>query len=284
MNKKVLVGVLGPNGSYSEEAALKLFSGCDLRVDYLTTQSVIEDVSRLNLDYGVVPVENSIQGVVSSTLDSLLTSRVGVLGEVILPIHHVIASLPNAKRFNRVISHEQALSQCCEYLHTEYPKCVLEPVASTSHAAKKVSGESILDALVICSAYSVRTYGLKVVSSDISNGNETRFLVIGNELTMSSGDDKTMIAFGLSDKPGALYDSLKVFKDYGINLSRIESRPTKKKLGEYLFYVDFNGHMLDGCVIKALSELSGFTSFVKVLGSYPKNLNKSFNLGDINGL
>ncbi|HLE06448.1 MAG TPA: prephenate dehydratase domain-containing protein, partial [Candidatus Nanoarchaeia archaeon] len=173
---------------------------------------------------------------------------------------------------------------CSEFLRTEYPKCVLEPVASTSYAANKVSSESLLDSLVVCSEFAAKTYGLKVVSSNLSSFNETRFLIVGNELTMPTGFDKSMIAFGLIDKPGALYDSLKVFKDYDINLSRIESRPTKKKLGDYLFYVDFTGHVLDELVIKALNELKALTSFVKVLGSYPKNLNKSFNLGDINGL
>lgn len=283
MNEQsLLVGILGPRGSYTEQAALEYFGDCSIKDDYLSPQAVIEDVAKLVLDFGVVPVENSIQGGVASTFDALVSNRVNVIGEAVIPIKHVLACHPRAQKFSRVLSHEQALNQCRDFLRAEHPDCVLEPAASTSHAARKVVGDELLDALVVCSEHAVDVYGLKVLARNIASvsNNETRFFVIGNIDTESTGDDKTTIVFGLKDKPGALYDSLYVFKDAGINLTRIESRPTKKKLGDYLFLADFEGHVKDKIVKQALSGLSESTAFLKVLGSYPKKFNKGCGLGD----
>ncbi len=273
MNKKLLVGVLGPKGSYTEQAALKYFKTCLIKDDYLNPLEVVEDVSKLVLDYGVVPVENSIQGGVKNTVDALIKYRVSVVGEVVMPIHHVLAAHPEAGKYKRLLSHEQALNQCRNYLRAEYPECVLEPSASTSHAAKRVGEKGLKDALVVCGEHAARTYGLKIIAENIAitNKNETRFFIIGNKSSGPTSSDKTSLVFGLKDKPGALFDALKVFKDYNINLTRIESRPTKKKLGDYLFIIDFEGHKNNKKVKKVLSELEKSTTFMKILGSYPKH-------------
>jgi chorismate mutase/prephenate dehydratase len=279
MNKQLLVvGVLGPRGSYTEQAALRYFGKCNIKDDYLSPQGVIESVSKLLIDYGVVPVENSIQGGVSNTIDALVRCRVNIVGEVVIPIHHVLACHPGAGKFKRVVSHEQALNQCRDYLRAEYPNCVLEPAASTSHAASN-AGE---DSLIVCGEHAAKTYGLKVIARSISttNNNVTRFFVIGNEEAVPTGNDKTTLVFGLKDRPGALFDSLKVFKDEGINLTRIESRPTKKRLGDYLFIIDLEGHRGDEVVRQALESLIDSTTFIKVLGSYPKNFKNGKEVSD----
>ncbi len=268
--KSLTVGVLGPKGSYTEQAALCYFKDCAIIDNYLSPQDIIEDVSRLVIDYGVVPVENSIQGGVASTIDALIKYRVNIVGEIVLPINHVLAAHPKAEFFRRVLSHEQALNQCKDYLKAEYPHCALEPTASTSLAAKIVSEKEIADALVICSEHAAKTYKLKIIAKHIAstNNNETRFFVIGNSTAKPTVHDKTSIVFGLIDRPGALYDALGVFKKYEINLTRIESRPTKKKLGDYLFIIDFEGHKDNEIIKKALEELSSATTFIKILGSY----------------
>jgi len=280
-NKSLIVGVLGPKGSYTEQAALEYFGECSIKDDYLSPENVIEAVSKLVIDYGVVPVENSIQGGVSSVFDTLLINRVNIIGQLIVPIHHVLACHPKARKFSRIISHQQALNQCKNYLRMEYPYCVLEPAASTSHAAQKVIKEGFTDALVVCSEHAAKVYGLKILASDISttNNNETRFFIIGNCMTEPTGDDLTSLVFGLKDRPGVLFDTLKVFKDHGVNLTRIGSRPTKKKLGDYLFFIDFEGHKKDKVVGKVIEALEQCTTFIKILGSYPR-LIKKFNSQD----
>ena len=177
MNKQsLLVGVLGPKGSYTEQAALKYFDECDVKDNYLSPQDIIEDVSKLVIHYGVVPVENSIQGGVRSTIDALVKYDVNIVGELIIPIHHVLAANSGATNFKRVLSHEQALSQCRDYLRAEYPNCLFEPSASTSHAAKVVSEKGLADALVICGEHAAKTYGLEVIARgiSISNNNSTK--------------------------------------------------------------------------------------------------------------
>lgn len=275
-NNSVTVGVLGPEGSYSQEAAMQYFGKCIVNSEYLSPQAVIRDVSLSGINYGVVPVENSIQGGVYSTLDALLASDVRIAGEVVLPVSHVLACHADAIAFRRVLSHEQALEQCRDYLNAEYPGCVLEQTASTSHAAM-IAGEGLLDALVVCSRYAAGLYGLRVIAEDIasSNNNETRFLVVGNGLTEPTGNDKTSIVISLVDKPGALYQALGVFYKHGINLTWVLSRPTKKKLGEYVFPVDFEGHVDDMVVKSALRELKEYATDIRVLGSYPKSIKKT---------
>lgn len=264
------VGVLGPKGSYTEQAALEYFKDCEMKDDFITPESVIEAVVNLNVDYGVVPVENSIHGSVGSVFDSLIINRVVIIGELVLPINHVLAKHPEGEEFKQVLSHEQALAQCSNFLRKNHPKCVMKTSASTSRAAQEVMKKGLINSLVVCSEHAAKVYGLDIIQNNISkrNNNKTRFLIIGNNSTNPTGDDKTSIVFGLKDEPGALYNALSVFKKAGINLTKIESRPTKKRIGDYLFIVDFEGHVEDSGVNKALNELKNSVSFMKVLGSY----------------
>ena len=262
------VAFLGPQGTFSHEAASLL---SDNLVSYCSIQSVMEAVERGECVYGVVPIENSIEGPVSLTLDSLIHNfDLKIKYEIIIPINHnlLAANDISVDEIENVYSHAQALGQCQPYL--ERHNMVAHYTLSTAAAAKRVA-ETGEDA-AIGTLKAAELYNLKVIDTNIQENynNETRFVVLDREDSPMTGNDKTSISFSLLvDKPGGLYEILSYFAEENINLTKIESRPSKEGLGNYIFFADFEGHRLDERIAGILNRLSEITGFFKILGSYP---------------
>jgi chorismate mutase/prephenate dehydratase len=221
--------------------------------------------------YGVVPVENSTEGMVSHTLDMFMESDLKINAEVLLEIHHYLLSRTGrVEDIKKVYSHPQPIAQCRDWLAENLPNIPVVDVASTAVAAQIVSED--YTAAAIASELSASMYDLKIVRERIEDqvNNFTRFLVIGKKLTEMSGDDKTSLMFSVKDEVGILYRMLEPFAKRGINLSKIESRPLKKKAWEYIFFLDLMGHIADPVIAEAVQELKQCCQFVKVLGSYPR--------------
>lgn len=266
--KRYIIGFLGPQGTYTEGAASKL-DGKLIAFDSI--MEVMEAVNQEKVDIGVVPIENSIEGPVGVTLDLLAHDYdLKIRGEIILPVSHKLLLNPGSsvEDIELVYSHAQALSQCRKFIE----KMGAKPVAttSTSKAAEIVKGKK--NAAAIGTQRAADLYGLKIAACDIQDyrNNLTRFIVIGKYDQKPTGHDKTSIVFSLvEDRPGGLYDVLGAFAKCNVNLTKIESRPSKKKLGNYIFFIDFQGHKDDKEVKNILNNIKNKTLYVKILGSYP---------------
>ena len=274
-----MIGYLGPEGSFTHQALVeylkKIKNPSEQITSYQTISQIIDLVSAGKIKNGIVPVENSIEGSVGETLDQLIrtSQKVTINYEVIIPIEHcLITRKKSFSEIKKVIAHTQALSQCKDYLKRFLPEAVLEPITSNSLAVKVVS--ELNDSLAaIGPEMAARIYDVPVFEKAINDEKEnfTRFGLIGTETPVQTGKDKTTIAFGVPyDKPGTLVGVLNSFSKEKINLSRIESRPSRKTLGEYIFYVDLEAHRNDAPLKKALSEIASEFSFYRWLGSYPK--------------
>ncbi len=270
LERKLKVAYFGPPATFTHLAALKNFGK---QVDLIPVRSIgqiFAQVEKRKADYGVVPVENSTEGAVSHTLDMFLDSDLKICAEIILEIFHHLLGRGKLKDVKKVYSHPQALAQCRMWLEENLPAVKLCEVESTAKAAQLVAEED--GAAAIASEVAASLYGLGIISTHIEDRpqNYTRFLVIGRKYAEKSDQDKTSILFSIKDRVGALYGMLSPFSKYGVNLTKIESRPTKRKAWEYVFFVDFVGHKDDEMVKKALSELEEKCFFLKVLGSYPR--------------
>jgi chorismate mutase/prephenate dehydratase len=271
LEKKPQIVYLGPEATFTHLAAIKTFGKV---AEYLPAKSisdVFEDVRKGRADYGVVPIENSTEGIVNHTLDMFIESDLKICAETKLGIEHYLLSRErNLKKIKRVYSHSQALAQCRNWLESHLPLARLIETASTAEAAQKAKEDNFSAA--IASRLASELYGLGIVGEKIENQleNYTRFLIIGKEFPPPSGEDKTSIMFSIKDRVGALHDMLVPFKKHEINLTKIESRPSRKKAWEYIFFVDFFGHIEQPEVKKALQELERRCIFLKVLGSYPR--------------
>lgn len=263
------IAFFGAEATYSHLAAREKFgSSSDLR-STASIAEVFQEVSQGRASFGVVPIENSTEGVVAHTLDCLVDSDLQICAEVYLDIHHHLLSRSGkADDVRRILSHPQALAQCRGWLSAHFPKITVEEVASTAHGAIAAANDGGIAA--ISSALAKEVYGLASVASNIEDrrNNITRFLVVGKMLTTPCGDDKTSVVFSAKDKPGALFQMLQPFAKSRINLSKIESRPIKNKAWEYLFFLDLLGHREQSAVKKALDQLEKNCVFLKVLGSY----------------
>lgn len=271
LEKKLKIVYLGPEATFTHLAAIKNFGKS---ANYISTKSISDvfaEVEKERADYGVVPIENSTEGVVNHTLDMFIESDLKICAETLLEIsHYLLSQTGDLKKIKRIYSHPQALAQCRNWLEDHLPNAELVETASTAEAAQKVKKES--NAAAIASDLAAELYGLKIVASRIEDrsDNFTRFLVISKNFPAPSGTDKTSILFSIKDRVGALHDMLVPFKKNKINLTKIESRPTKKKAWEYIFFVDFSGHIVESKVKKALSELEEQCLYLKILGSYPR--------------
>ena len=270
LEKKLRVGYLGPPATFTHQAALKAFGKGSEFVPMRSIGQVFTEVEKNQVDFGVVPVENSTEGVVSHTLDMFLDSSLKICSEIILEISHHLLGRGELKNITKVYSHSQALAQCQNWLEENLPKAKLIEVESTARAAQRAVKEA--NSAAIASDVAASLYRLRVLASHIEDraNNYTRFFVIGRSYAERCGNDKTSILFSIKDRVGALYDMLSPFRKQGINLTKIESRPTKKRPWEYVFFVDFIGHKDDEPVKKALSELEEKCLFLRVLGSYPR--------------
>lgn len=272
---KVVVAYLGPAGTYSHQAARGRFGDS---VDYLpvdTQQDVFSAVEKGKANYGVVPIENSIEGGVSATQDALVQTPLKVCAELYQPIQHHLLGQPGILRFNRIYSHPQSLGQCRTWLERNQPGVDLIPVASNGRAAEMAAAESGTGA--IAGALAGELFHLETYASNIQDisGNTTRFFVIAESCGKPTGADKTSLYFGVQHKVGALVHAMLPFAQRRINLMKIESRPSKTRAWEYFFFVDVEGHAEDKELSFALEEVRQHSSVLQVLGSYPR-ANNSF--------
>ena len=265
------VAYLGPEATFTHQAGVEYFGLSARFVPVKFVEGIFEVVARGHVNYGVVPFENSIEGVVSRTLDAFMEFRdVKICGEIYLRVsHHLLTKSGDIKGIEKIYSHPHAIAQCRKWLASVMPEAKIVYVSSTAEAAKLAADEE--NSAAIASEMAATLYGLKVAVRDIEDkwDNYTRFLVVGREQVEPTGRDKTSVIFSISDRVGALRDILSCFSDRGINLTKIESRPSRKKPWDYVFYVDFNGHIKDTNVAEAIDCLRSSCAFVDVLGSYP---------------
>ncbi|MFH1540694.1 MAG: prephenate dehydratase [Elusimicrobiota bacterium] len=270
IQKKMKISYFGPAATFTHLAAIKIFGK---NIDYISCESikdVFTEVEKGRADYGVVPIENSTEGVVNYTLDMFIDSDLKITSEIFLEISHCLLSCETSiQKIKKVYSHPQAIAQTRNWIEKNLKGIEIIEVTSTSEAARIAKKEK--GSAAISSVVASEVYGLNMIAKNIEDcrNNFTRFLVIGRKNSLHSGYDKTSIMFSVKDKVGALHDMLVPFKKYNLNLTKIESRPTRKKVWEYIFFVDFIGHIDNKNVVKALSELEKNCSLLKVLGSYP---------------
>jgi len=269
LEKPLKIAYLGPEATFTHLAALKRFGS---QVEYVACESislVFLDVEKDTADFGVVPIENSIEGAVTHTLDMFVDSDLKICAQIILDVsHNLLGNYPKDK-IRRVYSNPQVFGQCRIWLQENLPCAEKIEVSSTTRAAQIAAREKY--SACIASLLAAKVYKLKVIASDIEDSphNITRFLVVGKTIVGQTGLDKTSVLFSIKDRVGALHDMLLPFKKYRINLTKIESRPSKKKAWDYYFFVDLEGHQYNPKVKRALLELENKCTFLKVLGSYP---------------
>jgi chorismate mutase/prephenate dehydratase len=264
------VSFLGPWATFSHQAAINNFGSSEYFIPSGTPLEVLSEVESGRADFGVVPVENSNEGSVNVTLDMLVETEIKICAEISLKIEQCFFVKDPKAEILRIYSHTHALAQCRNWITKHYPDAELIPVSSTAEAAKKVSKEDFSAA--IASEVAAKIYDLYILQKGIQDIREnfTRFFIIGKVSTEPSGKDKTSLVFIVKDKVGALYEALEIFEKNNVNLTKIESRPTKKKVWEYMFFVDFKGHVKDQNIVKAIKSLESKSVFVKSLGSYPR--------------
>ncbi len=269
LEKGLTIAYFGQPASWTHQAARKKFGASVEFASYGTIGEVFDAVSRQKADYGVVPIENSIEGAVNHTLDVFIDSDLLICAQVFQRIEHDLVSNTTIDRIKRVYSHPQALAQCRMWLQRNLPNADLIEMTSTSRAAERAAEEN--DSAAIASEMASEIYRIPIIDRAIQDSatNTTRFLVIGQNTCPPTGDDRTSLMFAVKDKAGALYHALKPFKEFRISMSRIQSRPSKRKNWEYFFFVDLTGHCQDEPVILALKELEEHCTHVKILGSYP---------------
>jgi chorismate mutase / prephenate dehydratase len=262
----------GETGAYSEMAVYKLFSSKIEAVPCKDFRDVFESVKTCAVPHGVVPIENSIEGSVNQNYDLFLSYDLKVCGEVAVKLGHVLIGTPQTKieGIKTVYSHPQALAQCRKYI--EKHKWEIIPAYDTAGAVKIIKEKNTSDVAAIASEKAADIYEMKILARDIADNpsNYTRFLVLGTEDAAPTGDDKTSIIFSLKHAPGTLYHAIGEFASRNINLTRIESRPTKTTAWQYNFYVDFEGHRTEKRCKEAIEALEKYVNFIKILGSYPR--------------
>ena len=270
LERPLAVGYLAPMGTFTHQAALKHFGAGASFVPVRAIVDIFDEVERRRVDYGVVPVENSTEGAVNVTLDRLIESDVVICGELSLAIsQHLLSGARELGGIKRVISHPQGLAQCRRWLAEHLPDVPTEESTSTAAAAELAAADVTVGA--IASELAAKQYGVPILRERIEDNpnNFTRFLVIGRQPTRPTGADKTSILFAMRNEPGSLYRILEPLARTGINLTKIESRPAKRRPWEYVMFVDFEGHRETPAITSALAELEERTLFLRVLGSYP---------------
>ncbi|MDP9175867.1 MAG: prephenate dehydratase [Planctomycetota bacterium] len=270
LEKPLRIGFLGPKGSFSHAASIRKFGSSVEYVPLADIPGVFEEVVRGHIDYGLVPVENSLHGGVVDTLDAFLQSSAKICAEVLIMIHHNLLANTPWEQVKSIYSKPEIFSQCRNWLSTTAKGRDVQPAASSSRAAEMAAEQPGVAA--IGSALAGELYGLHVLFENIEDNpdNVTRFFVIGREGARGSGDDKTAIMFTTAHKPGALAEVLDVFKENGINLTDIEKRPSKKVNWEYYFFIDAQGHSEDQGMKDAIQQARKHCLQLTVLGSYPR--------------
>ncbi len=282
LEKILHIACLGPDATFSHIASIQQFGQA---ARYIYTKSVAEifdEVERERADYGVVPIENSTEGVVNLTLDMFIESPLQICAEVMLEISHALLSkMEQMEDITTIYSHPQALAQCYGWLSKNVPHAEIKEVFSTAMAAKMTLEEP--HSAAIASEFAAKIYGVPVLKRKIEDNpqNFTRFWVVGKKSPGRTGDDKTSLMFSIRDGVGALHEMLEPFATHSINMTKIESRPFRKKPWEYIFFIDIEGHLEDAPVKAALEAVTKKTQFMKILGSYPKGKTKGAVKGTV---
>jgi len=272
LEQTLKVAFLGPEGTFTQAAALKHFGHAVKSAPMAAIDEVFREVAAGAVNFGVVPVENSTEGAVNHTLDSFLEHDLVICGEVELRIHHhlLVGETTKTDRITRIYSHAQSLAQCRKWLDAHYPNVERVAVSSNADAAKRVKSE--WNSAAIAGDMAASLYGLTRLFEKIEDrpDNSTRFLIIGNQPVPPTGDDKTSIIVSMRNKPGALHELLLPFHANSVDLTRIETRPSRSGKWTYVFFIDFIGHHQDPLIKDVLEKIRSDAVALKVLGSYPK--------------
>lgn len=265
------IAYLGPEGTWTHQAAIKKFGHSVAYSPQPNFSDVFDQVARRQADYGVVPIENSTEGAVSHTLDLFVDSSLHICAQILLRIENCLISGIPREEIKTLYSHPQVFGQCRSWILKNFPEADLVEVSSTTKAAALAMEKSHEGAAALGGALAAELHGLDLLETSIQDRatNTTRFLVIGEKTCPPTGNDRTSILFAINDRPGSLVNALQAFDRLSINLSKIESRPSKRKDWEYIFHVDLSGHAETESVTRALADLAKHCSMVKILGSYP---------------
>ncbi len=272
LEQPLRIAYLGPEGTFTQAAALKHFGDSVELVALDTIAEVFREVEASGANFGVVPVENSTEGVINHTLDMFLRSPLSIAGDVELPVHHqLISQQTDLSAIKQVCAHQQALAQCREWLDINVPHAERMAVSSNAKAARMAAGNA--DIATIASDVAARLYELNTLAQNIEDdpNNTTRFLIIGNQDISPTGKDKTSLMLSAHNQSGALFRLLEPLARHGVSMTRIESRPSRMSKWDYVFFVDIEGHVQDDNVAAVLKELEKEAVQIKVLGSYPRS-------------
>lgn len=273
LEKPMSVAYLGPNGTFSEEASIKRFGSAITTLACDSIDEVFRAVESDAASYGVVPVENSSEGAVGRTMDLLLQTPLTICGEIQLPVHQfLMAQQADLSQINKIYSHPQSFAQCHQWLRSnlpQVPNSALITTASNADAARQATADK--HAAAVASKRAAELFGLTICAENIEDDpkNTTRFLVIGKQMVAISGKDKTSLILSTNNRSGAIYKLLEPLAQHGVSMSRLESRPSRTGLWQYVFFVDIEGHQQNENVAAALAELREKAAFLKILGSYP---------------
>ena len=272
LERPLQVAYLGPEGTFTQAATVKHFGHAVISVPQGTIDSVFNQVEAKDCNYGVVPVENSTEGMVSHTLDNFMDSSLKICGEVEMQIHHhlLVGEQTNKENLVRICAHQQALAQCRGWLEQYWPQVEQQAVSSNGEAARMAAAEQ--GTAAIAGDMAADQYGLKKLFQNIEDSahNTTRFLVIGRDEIPPSGNDKTSIIVSSRNRPGALFDLLEPFRNAGVSLTRIDTRPSRTEKWAYVFFIEFEGHLQDPPIAEIMQGLEEQSILLKPLGSYPR--------------
>ncbi len=270
LEKDITIAYFGPHATNTHQAARSRFGTSVSYVPQVTIADVFDAVARGRADYGVVPIENSTEGAVNHTLDVFMESDLRICAQILMRIENHLASKCPHGEIRRLYSHPQVFGQCRQWLQRTLPNVELIEVGSTPRAAELAASEPNSGCLVARMA--AEEFGLPIIEQSVQDNpnNTTRFLVLGLKASPPTGDDRTSLMFCVRDEPGALFKALEPFNRLRISMSKIESRPSKRKAWEYFFFVDVDGHAEQSPLKEAVAELSNHCTLVKILGTYPK--------------
>lgn len=280
LEQRLSVMYLGPPASHTHQACVTHFGSSIEAVSCENIQDIFEGVEKGKVDFGVVPIENSTEGVVNQTLDMFIGTEVKIWGEILVQISHGLLSKRGRRQdIRKIASHPSALAQCREWLKKNFPEAERIETASTAKAAQIAAKDKTCAAVASCLA--AQLYGLRVIESNIEDclQNYTRFLILSRQFREKTKRDKTSILFSISHSPGSLFQAIKPFHERRINLTKIESRPVKNRPWEYIFFLDFEGHVTDSPIRETLEEMEDNVLFMKFLGSYPRNSSEGIEEG-----
>ncbi len=271
LEKTMTIAYLGPEATFTHQAAIKRFGSSLQYAPQKTIADAFTEVSKLRADYAVVPVENSTEGVVTHTLDMFVDSELKIVSQIILRVQQCLMSNSLRAKIKKLYAHPQSLAQCRGWIQHHLPRVEIVETSSNARSAELAAKEK--GTAAIGGIIAAEKYGLTVLEQDIQDNatNSTRFLVLGRQCSPPTGDDRTSLMVSVADKAGALYQAIAAFRRFKINMTKIESRPSKRKAWEYFFFIDCTGHFADAKLTKAIKELGKHCNFVKILGSYPNN-------------